>query len=218
MAANDTGDVPDEGREASPPSTESGSSLESAIAAGGPEPEPGLERERLGLRGIVARIVTAVRNLGGNEEALTAEAETKSDSADDEGDQELSEEAARAEAVLPPIVKLVNLILLEALRKGATRIYFETSHGKFTVTFLVGNSLEVGMTPPYMLSPAVTKRVKEIARLDPDLCRFEQEGQIALEVGPHRRAGFSVLTIPTVYGNDLVLEVLYDQPLLSICD
>src|SRR5690242_16374191 len=116
-------------------------------------------------------------------------------------DMALSElEKAADEA---PIVKLVNLILTDAVKRGASDIHIEPYEKEFRVRFRIDGVLQSIMSPPLKLKDAITSRLKIMAKLDISEKRLPQDGRIMLKMnigGRKKQLDFRVSTLPTLWG------------------
>ena len=111
------------------------------------------------------------------------------------------------EAEQAPVVKLVNLILMDAIKKGASDIHIEPYEKMFRVRFRIDGVLYEIMKPPLKLKNALISRIKIMSRLDIAERRLPQDGRIKLRV----RGGemdFRVSVLPTLFGEKVVLRLL----------
>ena len=106
-----------------------------------------------------------------------------------------------------PVVKLVNLILTDAIRKGASDIHVEAYERAFRVRYRIDGVLYEVMQPPTRLKPAITSRLKIMALLDIAERRLPQDGRIKVKVG-QKEIDFRVSTLPTLFGEKVVLRLL----------
>jgi type IV pilus assembly protein PilB len=120
---------------------------------------------------------------------------------------ELKESADEA-----PVVRLINMILVDAIRRGASDIHLEPYEKVFRVRFRVDGVLHEIMTPPKRLEAALTSRVKIMATLDIAERRLPQDGRIKLRYGP-REIDFRVSTLPTIFGEKTVMRILDKESL-----
>ena len=127
----------------------------------------------------------------------------------DEQEMELKElEKAADEA---PIVKLVNLVLTDAVKRGASDIHMEPYEKEFRVRFRIDGVLQSIMNPPLKLKDAITSRLKIMAKLDISEKRLPQDGRIMLKMqigGKKKQLDFRVSTLPTLWGEKIVLRLL----------
>ncbi len=110
-----------------------------------------------------------------------------------------------------PVVKLVNVIMVDALRRGASDIHIEPYEKEFRVRFRMDGVLYNIMNPPMKMRDALTSRMKIMARLDIAEKRLPQDGRIKIRVrldGRSRELDFRVSTLPTIFGEKLVLRLL----------
>ncbi len=127
----------------------------------------------------------------------------------EEQELELAElEKAADEA---PIVKLVNLVLTDAVKRGASDIHMEPYEKEFRVRFRIDGILQSIMKPPLKLKDAITSRLKIMAKLDISEKRLPQDGRIMLKMniaGKKKQLDFRVSTLPTLWGEKIVLRLL----------
>ena len=110
-----------------------------------------------------------------------------------------------------PIVKLVNLILTDAVKRGASDIHVEPYEKEYRVRFRVDGMLQTIMTPPSKLKDAITSRIKIMAKLDISEKRLPQDGRIMLKVnlgGKKKQLDYRVSTLPTLWGEKIVMRLL----------
>ena len=108
-----------------------------------------------------------------------------------------------------PIVKLVNLILTDAVKRAASDM--EPYEKEFRVRFRIDGVLQSIMSPPLKLKDAITSRVKIMAKLDISEKRLPQDGRIMLKMnigGKKKQLDFRVSTLPTLWGEKIVLRLL----------
>ena len=115
---------------------------------------------------------------------------------------ELKESADEA-----PVVRLVNMILVDAIRRGASDIHLEPYEKVFRVRFRIDGVLHEIMTPPKRLEAALTSRVKIMSTLDIAERRLPQDGRIKLRYS-QREIDFRVSTLPTIFGEKTVMRIL----------
>ena len=110
-----------------------------------------------------------------------------------------------------PIVKLVNLVLTDAVKRGASDIHMEPYEKEFRVRFRIDGVLQSIMTPPLKLKDAITSRLKIMAKLDISEKRLPQDGRIMLKMqigGKKKQLDFRVSTLPTLWGEKIVMRLL----------
>jgi type IV pilus assembly protein PilB len=125
------------------------------------------------------------------------------------GDENLDNEAVTRDDVEDaPIVRFVNKVLLDAIKKGASDIHFEPYEKTFRIrTRLDGVLKEVAM-PPVQLSVKIAARLKVMSRLDIAERRVPQDGRIKMRLSKNRAIDFRVSTCPTLFGEKIVLRIL----------
>lgn len=107
-----------------------------------------------------------------------------------------------------PVVKLVNAVLTDAIKKGASDIHIEPYEKIFRVRFRIDGVLYEIMKPPTKLKNAIISRVKIMADLDIAERRLPQDGRIKLKLGHNREMDFRVNVLPTLFGEKVVLRLL----------
>lgn len=112
-----------------------------------------------------------------------------------------------------PIIRLVNRLILNAVEMRASDIHFEPFSEEFKVRYRIDGVLHDIETPPARLQAAITSRVKIMAKLDIAERRLPQDGSIKLKVG-EKQIDFRVSTIPTLYGESLVMRILDKESLV----
>jgi type IV pilus assembly protein PilB len=113
-----------------------------------------------------------------------------------------------------PVVKLVNLILSDAIRKGASDIHIEAYEKKFRVRYRIDGVLYEVMNPPVKFRAALTSRLKIMSELDISERRLPQDGRIKLKM-KDKEVDLRVSTLPCLYGEKVVLRIL-DKGALSL--
>src|SRR5688572_18179366 len=106
-----------------------------------------------------------------------------------------------------PVVKLVNVILAEAIKKGASDIHAEPYEKVFRVRFRIDGVLYEVMTPPMSLKNAIISRLKIMASLDISERRLPQDGRMKVKY-KGREVDFRVSTLPTLFGEKVVMRLL----------
>ncbi len=107
-----------------------------------------------------------------------------------------------------PVVKLVNLILMDAIKKGASDIHVEPYEKDFRVRYRIDGVLYEVMKPPIKLKAAITSRLKIMAELDIAERRLPQDGRIKLRMSAGKEMDFRVSVCPTLFGEKVVLRLL----------
>ncbi len=107
-----------------------------------------------------------------------------------------------------PVVKLVNLILMDAIKKGASDIHIEPYEKDFRVRFRIDGVLYEVMKPPMKLRNAIISRLKIMSELDISERRLPQDGRIKLKLGKGGEMDFRVSVCPTLFGEKVVMRLL----------
>jgi type IV pilus assembly protein PilB len=107
-----------------------------------------------------------------------------------------------------PVVRLVNMVLVDAVKRGASDIHFEPYEKAFRVRYRLDGVLYEIMNPPLRLKDAITSRIKIMADLDIAERRLPQDGRIRLVMGKEKEVDFRVSVLPTLYGEKVVLRIL----------
>jgi type IV pilus assembly protein PilB len=142
------------------------------------------------------------------DEMAEAEAEALEVLEDDEELDLATLEAATEEA---PVVKLVNIILTDSIKKAASDIHIEPYEKDFRVRFRIDGVLYEIMHPPMKLRDAITSRLKIMAKLDISEKRLPQDGRIKIKMklaGKTKEMDYRVSCLPTLFGEKIVLRLL----------
>jgi type IV pilus assembly protein PilB len=125
-----------------------------------------------------------------------------------DADQDMNELDLEKSAGDAPVIKLVNLILLDAIRKGASDIHVEPFEKQLRVRYRIDGMLYEVMKPPVKLKHAITSRLKIMSQLDIAERRLPQDGRIKLKMGKNKEMDFRVSVLPTIWGEKVVLRLL----------
>jgi len=153
------------------------------------------------LKKVMEDIAIIDQKMEGDDTSLELAAEEEA--IDLEGLEQAAEEA--------PIIKLVNLILSSALKRGASDIHIEPYEKEFRVRYRIDGMLYNIMNPPLKLKDAITSRIKIMAKLDISEKRLPQDGRIKIKMkneGKVKDLDFRVSVLPTLYGEKVVLRLL----------
>jgi len=112
------------------------------------------------------------------------------------------------EANEAPIVKFVNKMLLDAIKSGASDLHFEPYEKFYRVRFRVDGMLRVVANPPISLQRKLSSRLKVMSRLDVSERRVPQDGRIKLKISATKSIDFRVSTMPTLWGEKVVMRIL----------
>ena len=107
-----------------------------------------------------------------------------------------------------PVVRFVNKVLLDAIKKGASDLHFEPYEKVYRVRFRIDGVLQEVAKPPLALSQKIAARIKVMSRLDVSERRVPQDGRIKLKLSKTKSIDFRVNTCPTLFGEKSVLRIL----------
>jgi type IV pilus assembly protein PilB len=125
-----------------------------------------------------------------------------------ETNEDVDVNALAKESEDAPVVKLVNLILTDAIKKNASDIHVEPYEKEFRVRYRIDGVLYEVMRPPMKLKNAMTSRLKIMAELDIAERRLPQDGRIKLKLGRGKEMDYRVSVLPTLFGEKTVLRLL----------
>ena len=153
-------------------------------------------------------------DLKGLEEELSG-AETEYENLDDEDN--INAVALMRGSEEAPVVRLVNMVLIDAIRKGASDIHIEPYEKNYRIRFRIDGLLQEVMRPSIKLKDPVTSRVKILAKLNIAEKRLPQDGRIKLRVnlgGRQKVIDYRVSILPTLFGEKIVLRLLDSDKLM----
>jgi type IV pilus assembly protein PilB len=125
---------------------------------------------------------------------------------EEEGKVDIADLARSTEEA--PVVRLVNMILVDAVKRAASDIHIEPYEKDFRVRYRMDGVLYEIMRPPMRLRNAITSRLKIMSELDIAERRLPQDGRIRLVVGKEKEVDFRVSVLPTLFGEKVVLRIL----------
>jgi type IV pilus assembly protein PilB len=125
-----------------------------------------------------------------------------------DGDLEEGHAVAASTEEDAPIVKFINKVLVDAIRRGASDIHFEPYEGAYRVRYRLDGVLRSVAAPPSKLSPRISSRLKVMSGLDIAEKRVPQDGRIKLNLSKSKAIDFRVSTCPTLFGEKVVLRIL----------
>ncbi|CAG1066232.1 Type II secretion system protein E [uncultured bacterium] len=144
--------------------------------------------------------------MGGLEGVLTEFDEGEMEVVQDEEEVDISDLKKAVEDA--PVVKLVNLILTDAIKKGASDIHIEPYEKTFRVRYRIDGVLHEVMKPPIKLKNAIVSRIKIISQLDIAERRLPQDGRIKLKLSKNKEMDYRVSVLPTLFGEKVVMRLL----------
>lgn len=107
-----------------------------------------------------------------------------------------------------PIVKYINKLLIDAIRMGASDLHFEPYEKSYRVRYRVDGVLRQIATPPLQLATRIASRLKVMSQMDISEKRVPQDGRIKLRLSKNKAIDFRVNSLPTLFGEKLVLRIL----------
>jgi type IV pilus assembly protein PilB len=107
-----------------------------------------------------------------------------------------------------PIVRFVNKMLLDAVRSGASDIHFEPYEKRYRVRYRTDGILQEVSSPPINLSGKIAARLKVMSQMDISERRLPQDGRIKMKISKNKAIDFRVNTLPTLWGEKIVLRIL----------
>ena len=157
-----------------------------------------------GFKGILTKLAESQDGnlddlLGGDDFELELEGEEEG--SDKQADSDFGEDDA-------PIVKYVNKILVDAINRGASDIHVEPFEKELRIRFRIDGMLHKITTQPIGLAPRIVARIKIIAKLDIAERRVPQDGRVKLKISRTKAYDFRVNTLPTVWGEKVVMRIL----------
>lgn len=123
-------------------------------------------------------------------------------------DAEQKEDDSGSEVDDTPVVRFINKILLDAIKKGASDIHFEPYEKSYRVRLRIDGVLREVAKPPIVMSPKLSARIKVMSRMDTAEKRVPQDGRIKLKISKTKAIDFRVNTCPTLFGEKIVLRIL----------
>jgi type IV pilus assembly protein PilB len=132
-------------------------------------------------------------------------------------EEDMGSEVSRDDVEDAPIVRFVNKVMLDAIRRGASDIHFEPYEKMFRVRLRIDGMLKEIAQPPVQLANKISARLKVMSRLDIAERRVPQDGRIKMRLSKTRAIDFRMSTCPTLFGEKIVLRILdSSQAMLGI--
>ncbi len=155
------------------------------------------------LQVLIGKILDgATDSLGDLDDDALSELETEAES------DQTAQEDSEADINDTPVVRFVNKIMLDAIKRGASDIHFEPYETSYRVRVRLDGILQEVAHPPVNLGSRLTARIKVMAQLDVSERRIPQDGRIKLKLSRKRAVDFRVSTCPTLFGEKVVMRVL----------
>jgi len=123
-------------------------------------------------------------------------------------EEEFDAGQATEEAGEAPVIRLCNLVLVDAIKRNASDIHIEPYEYEFRIRYRIDGVLSEIMRPPMRMRQAITSRLKIMSKLDIAERRLPQDGRIKLVLGENKEVDFRVSVLPTLYGEKIVLRIL----------
>ena len=123
-------------------------------------------------------------------------------------DEENQEAEVTSDVDDTPIVRFVNKVLIDAIKGGASDIHFEPYEKTYRIRFRTDGILQEITRPPNNLAPRLAARLKVMSQMDISERRIPQDGRIKMKLSKTRAIDFRVNTLPTLYGEKIVLRIL----------
>jgi type IV pilus assembly protein PilB len=156
-------------------------------------------------RAIDDALAAADTSVGGLDDAEGLENLELGDANDEGGDAGGGVDAKGDDT---PVVRFVNKMLVDAIKRGASDIHFEPYEAEYRVRFRMDGILKTVAKPPVKLSPRIASRLKVMSALDIAERRVPQDGRIKLNLSKTKSMDFRVSTCPTLFGEKIVLRIL----------
>ncbi len=188
------------------------------VATADPSEHQGLAEGKFHSGLTLAPVVVELRQLRrGLETFLSENSEALLAGLEDDSLEMLGEDDSAAEVSAldsaqnpeeAPVVRFINKVLVDAIRSGASDIHFEPYEHRYRVRFRTDGMLREVATPPASLGQRLAARLKVMSRMDISERRVPQDGRIKLKVSQDQAIDFRVNTLPTLYGEKVVLRIL----------
>jgi type IV pilus assembly protein PilB len=168
---------------------------------------------QLGVDWVIAEYDKLVHLIDANTKSTSEEMDSYAGAGDFEfEDASVETEAEASDAATDvedaPIVKFLHKMLLDAFNMRASDLHFEPYEHHYRVRFRVDGELREIASPPIAIKDKLASRIKVISRLDISEKRVPQDGRMKLKVGPDRVIDFRVSTLPTLFGEKIVIRIL----------
>ncbi|WP_448255289.1 type IV-A pilus assembly ATPase PilB [Ottowia oryzae] len=118
------------------------------------------------------------------------------------------DDTAQSDVEDAPVVKFLHKMLIDAFNMRASDLHFEPYEHQYRVRFRVDGELREIVSPPVLIKEKLASRIKVLSRLDISEKRIPQDGRMKLKVGPDRVIDFRVSTLPTLFGEKIVIRIL----------
>ncbi len=126
----------------------------------------------------------------------------------EDAEAEPGDDASSSDADDTPVVRFVNKVLLDAIKKGASDIHFEPYEKRYRVRLRIDGVLREVASPPNAMGGRLSARIKVMSRMDTAERRIPQDGRIKMRISKNKAIDFRVNTCPTLFGEKIVLRIL----------
>jgi len=126
----------------------------------------------------------------------------------EDAEAEASDDASPSDADDTPVVRFVNKVFLDAIKKGASDIHFEPYEKRYRVRLRIDGVLREVASPPNAMGNRLSARIKVMSRMDTAERRIPQDGRIKMRISKNKAIDFRVNTCPTLFGEKIVLRIL----------
>ncbi|HEY7671269.1 MAG TPA: type IV-A pilus assembly ATPase PilB [Gammaproteobacteria bacterium] len=157
---------------------------------------------------LEARVARAIEAVDTSMASMSAEDFDMDNLEVSAGDDEIGPEVTNADVEDAPVVRFVNKVMVDAIKRGASDIHFEPYEKVFRIRFRQDGVLTEFAKPPVALAMKLAARLKVMARLDIAERRVPQDGRIKMRLSKNRAIDFRVNTCPTLYGEKVVCRLL----------
>ena len=157
------------------------------------------------LSKLIAELLDQENSLSGGMEGLDSDGEYDIETVDNNQTEDDDDSSAVDDT---PIVRFINKVLLDAIKQGASDIHFEPYEKDYRVRFRTDGILREVVNPPKNLAPRLSARLKVMSNMDISERRVPQDGRIQMKISKHRAIDFRVNTLPTMFGEKIVLRIL----------
>ena len=154
------------------------------------------------------KLVKLVEKLGRSAGEQLADLMDESLDLDLAGDEGAASIDASSEVDDAPVVKFLQKVLIDAIQAGASDLHFEPYEKFYRIRMRVDGELREFAQPPLAIKDKLASRIKVISRLDISEKRVPQDGRMKIVIGPNRAIDFRVSTLPTLFGEKIVMRIL----------
>lgn len=165
----------------------------------------------------IERTLNAYYGVGESVEELIREAETRESLVLPEEEEELKIDQLKALGEEAPIIRVVNMVILQAIRSGASDIHIEPQEDQVRIRFRIDGILQDVTSTSIRVHPAIVSRIKILSRMNIAERRLPQDGRFQVTVD-NRTVDFRVSSLPTIFGEKIVMRILDKSTLLLDLD